>query len=316
MNRIREGAAGFVNPFNGGKYSASLRPDDVLFIVFWSKNFAPFLECLNELDRMGYQFYFQFTITGHPEVLERSTPPWREAVETARYLAERFSPERVLWRFDPIVFCSVTPPEQVFVTFEQLAAALEGATLRCYLSFVFHYGKVRRNFEVLHLERGITFRAGPEEFEKMKGGRNGEAFVFDLSREEKTCFARELSRAARKRGISLHSCCGDFFVNNSEPEIYKAHCVDGELVKKMLGEDRIEGGIKPTRGECGCWESIDIGAYDTCPHGCLYCYANTNKRRAAENHNELINNKGAFSMHARIDESQFPSLRAVTTDLP
>ncbi len=37
------------------------------------------------------------------------------------------------------------------------------------------------------------------------------------------------------------------------------------------------------RHGCHCIESRDIGAYDTCPNGCKYCYANQSPKLAAEN---------------------------------
>ena len=37
------------------------------------------------------------------------------------------------------------------------------------------------------------------------------------------------------------------------------------------------------RAHCGCVECIDIGAYDTCQNGCLYCYATASDEKAKRN---------------------------------
>ncbi len=122
MHRLRRGRAGYLNPFGGKKCAVSLLPEDVLFIVFWSKNYQPLLQHLDELDRMGYKFYFHFSITGQPKQLEVNTIPWEKAVEQAQQLSQRYSSQHVLWRFDPIVLSSVTYVDQthtnqVYATF-------------------------------------------------------------------------------------------------------------------------------------------------------------------------------------------------------
>ncbi|MFA6450291.1 MAG: DUF1848 domain-containing protein [bacterium] len=305
MNRIREGAAGFVNPFGGQRYNVSLRPEDVIFIVFWSKNFEPFLKHLDELDERGYKFYFQFTITGLPKVFEENTPMAAQAVETSRLLADRYSPDHVLWRFDPIIFTSITSPAETLERFVELAGAMEGVTRRCYFSYVQFYGKVRRNFEEIYSKRGITFRADPDEERKRTESK---AFTYDLTRGEKIAFARELSVHAAGRGIDMHTCCGDYLLNgggDGGPSIYKAHCVDGELIERLTG-GVCGAPLKPTREECGCYESRDIGAYNTCPHGCHFCYANVNKEMAAKNFELLSARVAAFSMNYEIAREEFP----------
>jgi DNA repair photolyase len=307
MSRIREGAAGFINPFGGQRYTASLLPQDVLFIVFWSKNFGPFLKHLDELDALGYRFYFQFTITGNPKIFEENTPQTEQAIEVARRLTERYSPEHVVWRFDPIVFSAITTPDQIRETFTKLVKAMEGATQRCVFSYVQHYGKVRRNFESLHNEHGIIFRADPEDKGKSAHSR---ALEFDLTKDEKRAFACELAGIAAEHGINLYTCCGDYLISNScgsVPLIQKAHCVDGELIARLAGGDRAGSlKIKPTRKECGCYESRDIGAYDCCPHGCRYCYANVNKEKAISNYERLAQNTGLFSMNVDVGREEFP----------
>ena len=96
--------------------------------------------------------------------------------------------------------------------------------------------------------------------------------------------AEELAEIAAGYGIEMYSCCGDYLVGD---KIKKAHCVDGRIIERLFYPEGLSYKAKPTRKECGCTESTDIGTYDTCPHGCVYCYANVNKQKAQsayENH--------------------------------
>jgi hypothetical protein len=100
----------------------------------------------------------------------------------------------------------------------------------------------------------------------------------------KTDLIRQLVGIAEAHGIQMYSCCGDCLVSD---KIHKAHCVDGALIERLFFPQGLIYKEKPTRDGCGCTESIDVGTYDTCPHGCVYCYANANKavaQRAFENH--------------------------------
>ena len=80
MQRIKDGYAGHVNPYNGKPYLISLRPENVSCFVFWSKNYSPFIKYLPDLNKLGYNFYFNFTITGLPEKYELNLCPTQEAV--------------------------------------------------------------------------------------------------------------------------------------------------------------------------------------------------------------------------------------------
>lgn len=261
MNRIRAGHVRWRSPFCGREYEVSLRSEETSAIVFWSKDFRPLLPHLDELDARGFRCCFHFTITGLPTPLEPWAPNLPALLECARTLSRRYGPEAVLWRYDPVVISNITPAEYHFAHFEEIASALEGVVRRCYLSFPFFYAKVLRNLDRLKREHGIE--------------------CFDLPMAERPQIANRLADIAAEREIEMFSCCGDYLVND---RIKKAHCVDAELLRRLF-PDRI--GVlaeRPTRKECGCFESKDMGAYDTCPHGCVYCYANAGKEAAARNY--------------------------------
>lgn len=271
VNRLNAGSVKWRNPFSGKEQETSLRPEDVSAIVFWSKNYAPLLPHLPGLLERGYRFLFHFTITGLPREIEPNVPPADEMVEVARALATRFGPDTVLWRYDPIFISAVSGFDHHRGTFTRLARALEGSTSRCYFSFPAFYAKVIRNTAELERETGIA--------------------CYDVPVREKIEFANELAEVASDHGITMYTCCGDYLIGD---RIRKAHCVDGELLFRLY-PDRI-GPLKQraSRDQCGCYESTDIGAYDTCPHGCVYCYANTNKQTAVTRHAVFSHDRDAL----------------------
>ena len=257
MRRLEEGFAGVVNPFGGRRYIVSLRPDDVSCLVFWSKNFAPFVENLRVISSAGYNFYFNYTVTSLPEVFENDVDK-SAAIRALKVLSETYSPRHINWRFDPIIISSITDRDFYVRTFAKLASELEGFVERCYISFVTNYSKVRRNFEELEQTTGVK--------------------ISDCTESFKIELANELADIAGHHGIRIFSCCGDYLTGDGSVE--KAHCIDGGIVESLFFPEGLKYREKPTREECGCTESSDIGAYDTCPHGCVYCYANMHKRRA------------------------------------
>ena len=257
MNRIAAGFAGYVNPYGGQKYIVDLKPGNVMCFAFWSKNFAPFMPHLKKLTEMGYRSFFNFTITGLPKVFECNLVETDAAVATLKRLAEMFSPRHTNWRYDPILISDKTTFDWHVERFSGLASSLRGATERCYFSFAIQYGKVQRNFADFQERNRIR--------------------IEDPDLETRRRLANALTDIAIANGMTIHSCCGEVLVNE---RIHKAHCVDGDIIRSLHDPFGTIFKAVPTRKECGCAESTDIGAYDTCPHGCIYCYANMNKERA------------------------------------
>ena len=257
MRRVEDGFVGVVNPYGGQKYRVSLTPQDVACFVFWSKDFTPFVDHLETLDQLGYRFYFNYTLTGLPPIFEGQVNK-PAALKTLKHLSARYSPDHINWRFDPIILSNTHDDDFYLASFRTLAAQLEGLVTRCYFSFVTLYGKVRRYFRDMQRTTGIH--------------------VLDPSLQARIDLANRLAEIASEHGMEMYSCCGDDLLGD---RVRKAHCIDGDLIERLFHPEGFTYKPKGTRPECGCTESADIGTYDTCPHGCLYCYANADKTTAA-----------------------------------
>lgn len=257
LNRLHAGSALVRNPFRPDQVSeVVLDPDLVDGIVFWTKNPAPMLPQLAALDRLGYRFYFQFTLTPYGRDLEANMPPKASLIATFRQLADRLGPERVLWRYDPLILTPTHTPADHLQWFEQMAAQLQGSTRCCTLSFLSLYAKCKRNLQGIEL-------------------------LF-LESSEKIKFVAQLFGIAKRYGIKLLACCEPWLGESCG--IGPARCIDDRLLAAILGQSlRVKKAVGQRPG-CGCVASIDIGAYDTCSHGCRYCYANSNHQVAARNH--------------------------------
>lgn len=253
MARLQAGSVDYPNPFGGQVCTVSLLPEDVHSIVFWSKYYAKLLPNIDELNQRGYRFYCHYTITGAPRALEHHVPDWQQAVQVFRELASRTSPRHVLWRFDPIVFTDKLGADYYLSRFRQLADALSGATRRCYFSFATYYGKVKRQLQQAHIQH------------------------FDPPLAEKHALIEKMAYVADECGITLYACCQDALV---EGRVQKAHCVDADLLAELFPGRPLVSEARPTREQCGCMASRDIGMYDTCLHGCVYCYANQSHQAA------------------------------------
>ncbi|MCL2458281.1 MAG: DUF1848 domain-containing protein [Desulfobulbus sp.] len=256
LNRLREGHALVRNPFHFQQVRrVSLDPRQVDCLVFWTKNPAPLLPYLPEIERLGHRFYFHYTLTACNRDLEPLLPPREERIAAFCALAEQIGPHRVLWRFDPIVFTGRQGSQAVLGEFAALAARLRRHTRQCIVSFVTLYAKCRRNL------------AGQD--------------LSAVDDGEKMAFVGNLVEIAASHGIELHACCDSFF--NGPGGIGTARCIDDRLVSTISGQTVQISKDKGQRPGCGCAASVDIGAYDTCPHGCRYCYANAGERAVAAN---------------------------------
>lgn len=252
INRIHEEYVLYPLPWSDKLKYLELTPENVDCFVFWSKNYAKLIPYLNLLDTKGFNYLFHFTINNYPKQMEEHVISTDEAITQLKRLCNSSSPDHVHWRYDPIIPTNDYNSNFHLYNFEKIASQLEGYTKRCYFEFIDMYKKVETNFD----KRKISLKP--------------------LSQDQKINLTKSMATIANKYGINLYSCCDDYLVIDN---VLKARCIDAELIYKLTGKV-IDVKHSPTRKECGCNKSIDIGEYGSCLHGCLYCYANDNFNNA------------------------------------
>lgn len=246
FNRIKEGFVYVRNPMNPHQVSKIvLTPEVVDCIVFWTKNPKPMLDRLDELKE--YNYYFQFTLTGYGRDIESNIPHKKEEmIPTFRELSKRIGAEKVIWRYDPILFTDKYTTEYHLKAFEQIAATLKGYTEKCVISFVDEYTKTKRNMEAIG--------------------------VFELKPPQLQTFAKKIAEIAKSNEMKIASCAES--IDLEACGITRNSCIDKELIERIIGCRLNVNKDKNQRPTCGCVESVDIGTYNTCKNGCKYCYAN------------------------------------------
>lgn len=254
-NRIKEGFAYVRNPMNMHQVSRiDLSPEAVDSIVFWTKNPEPMMDRLGELE--AYKYYFQFTLTGYGKDVESNVPHKKERmIPVFQRLSEQIGSRKVVWRYDPILFTKTYTPEYHLNAFGQIADALNGYTDKCVISFADRYAKNRKQMEAIG--------------------------VYTLNDVERVGFAGQISKIAGGNGITVGSCAES--IDLSECGIEHNCCIDKKLIEGLTGCKIKAGKDRNQRPECGCVESVDIGAYSTCKNGCKYCYANGSRKIVMRN---------------------------------
>jgi hypothetical protein len=294
--RLRRGYAKWVNPWNGAPIYVSFQNARVF--VFWSKNPGPFLPCLEEMTRLGYQYYLLFTLNDYEaEGLEPRLPPLEERVRTFITLSRMAGRGRVVWRWDPLLLTGSLDVTELLDRIRNVGDAVAPFTDRMIFSFIdiARYPGVARNLRA-----------------------RGFGDVREFSPAEELELAAGLQELNRAWGLTISACGeeGDF----SSFGIGAAGCISRDLMLREFGKDRVlrhflEGpdpGSNPVKGTsshvspclkdpgqrpaCGCVVSKDIGQYSTCPHLCAYCYANITPERVEKRYStyRIQSGKGIF----------------------
>jgi len=256
LSRLEAGFAEVENPYGGAPYKVSLRPGEVQGFVLWTRNIKPLLA---DLPRVAARapFMVQFTLTGYPRPLEPGVIGRQAALDQLRALRGTWGPRVAVWRYDPILISTLTPPEAHRASFATIASALEGAVDEVVVSFADLYRKTARNLAAAARRHGFAWRDPPD--------------------DEKRALLAELSGIASEHRMRLTLCVEPALASAAaEP----SRCIDAARLSDIAGRPILarEQGNRPG---CLCAASRDIGAYDTCAQGCVYCYAVTSRTRAA-----------------------------------
>lgn len=295
IHRLKVGYSVWTNPFNGVKSYVSYQ--NTKFIVFWSKNPLPLLKHFDTLKSMGIECYIQYTLNDYDdERFEQGVPKVEYRIETFKKLVNKLGKGRVIWRFDPLILTNTLSVDLLLKKIENIGDQLLGYTEKLVFSFadIENYAKVKKNLSKAEIDyRNFTL-------------------------DDMLLFAQKLSTLNSKWGYTL-ATCGEQ-VDLRQFGIEKNHCIDDKLIvrfghkspelMKFLGAEvwqpeifslePQENSIALDNGQyaiikannkdkgqrlfCGCMKSKDIGQYNTCPHMCEYCYANTSKESAMANY--------------------------------
>ena len=262
MGQVRRGTFEVTNPFNQRVSFVPATPDKVDTIIFWSKNFGPFLDKSygEQLLKQGYHLFFNFTINSDCNSLEPNVPSLKKRLEQLEHLCRRFGPKTINWRFDPLCFFRTGGGllQDNLHDFSGIAKkAAECGIVRCITSFMDHYPKIRRRLST----------------------RPGFGFI-DPPLEKKIEILGGMKKALAAENIHLSVCCEKDLLEAfpRSLSIPGSSCIPGDLIQKLFGGRpslKKDAGQRVKAG-CGCTLSTDIGSYrlQPCYHNCLFCYAN------------------------------------------
>nr|WP_321402036.1 DUF1848 family protein [uncultured Desulfobacter sp.] len=252
FNRIKEGVVLVKRKVDSPKIDkVFLEPEDVQCFVFWTKNPAPMLDRLGELDR--YKYYFHFTLTPYGRDVEPNLPPKEELIRTFIRLSEKIGKKKVIWRYDPILLTDTIDLEYHKKNFEAMAKRLHQYTEKCIISFVKASKRAQDNMGLKKIEDDMKWE-----------------------------LASSIQSIAEGYSLKVETCAQE--IDFMEIGVTPAKCVDPLLIGDITGERMKNTKDTSQRKHCGCVPSIDIGTNDTCTHGCLYCYANKTAAEARLNY--------------------------------
>jgi hypothetical protein len=232
-----------------------LRPEKVDCLIFGSKNYEPVLSRINEITRK-FNSYFYYTITAYETDIEPGVPNIDTSINTLKSLSELVGAKRVAWRYDPVLLTKKYTVARHLQTFEYIITQLAGHIDRCIFSFVEMYKKLEYNL--------------PE--------------LVSLNLAQMDRLARGFGSIAASYKVPIQTCGPE--ENYRQYGIETSGCVTLDILGRANDLNFRKLKHRGFRNGCHCIESRDIGAMNSCPNGCKYCYANTNPASACQTYKQ------------------------------
>jgi hypothetical protein len=300
IERLKQGYVKWKNPFNGVPLYVSF--EQTRLIVFWSKNPKPMLQHLNYLDERNINYYFQYTLNDYDnEGIEKGVPKVEARIDTFQQLADCIGKEKVIWRFDPLILTGTVGVDELLRKVENIGNQLQGYTDK----FIFSFADIRQYKKVqTNLDKSTTNYC-------------------EFDDAQMHIIAAELQKLNQKWNYEIGTCAEP--IPFEQYGIIHNKCIDDDLIIRLFPNDKQlmdflgvkivppdmfnpVTSIEKTRNNrdigqrmfCECIVSKDIGEYNTCPHQCEYCYANTNPKAALENYKRFRGNNQFESISGNI----------------
>ncbi|MCD7782236.1 MAG: DUF1848 domain-containing protein [Methanosphaera sp.] len=256
LNRLEEEYVYTRNPYDKHTvYRYDLSVDNVDSLVFISKNYEPIMDDIGSINDK-YNIFCYYTITPYGGDVEPRVPSISESMDTLISLSQIIGKERVAWRFDPLLLTDNYSLEDMINTFDDIASTIHNYTSFVVFSFVDIYDKLKHNM--------------PELIE-----------LNDTQRDE---LIKNLGLISKKYDLDIHSCLVE--KNYTQYNVKNTGCITTDILSKANNINFKKIKHEGLREGCKCIKTSDIGAYNSCPAGCKYCYANKN-RNAAKHNNRL-----------------------------
>ncbi len=295
VSRWEKGYIKWTNPFNGQPLYVSFK--NARCVVFWTKNPKTFMKHLDWCDKNIPNYYFQFSLNDYDkEKYEAKVPSVESRIKTFKELSQRLGKKRVVWRYDPLILTKDIDVNELLRRVENIGNQIHEFTEKLVFSFVdiSIYKKVQSNLN----KENVPYIEWTEEL-----------------MEE---FASKLCNINKSWGLHLGTCSEK--IDLDKYGIVHNKCIDDDLMIDLFSEDKelmdflgveitpadlfSDGEViktkklkdKGQREDCGCIMAKDIGAYNTCPHECNYCYANASKDIAKKNYQNYLNDKNKESI--------------------
>ncbi len=252
MNRIRAGFVDVRNPFNPHQVSRILLDSQhVDFIVFCTKNPIPMLQYI---DQISFPMLFHITLTGYHKDIEPQVPDKKAIIQAIKVLSSKIGKDRIVLRYDPIIINERYTIAYHQKAMESLLKTLHQDIAKCVISFVDMYKNTKENFQCMNIK--------------------------ECTQKDMDAIGEVFGKLAKQYQIEIQTCAES--IDLSKYGIKQGKCFDEEELSSMVGY-AIQVSKKGVRSSCACIETVDIGAYNCCFHGCLYCYANYDKQQLVSN---------------------------------